>query len=391
MKPLLSIIVPTKDRYKYLIHLINLISKFQNHNLELVLQDNTFDNSEILAFLAEKEFPFIKYAHDSKPIPIVLNADLAVLNSSGKYVCMIGDDDGVTSHILECVKWMDDNEIEALMPSTISYHWPDYINSLASKISGTLMFKPFSKTCMSKDPNVALNEIMQKGFINRGELPLLYHGIVRRDVLDKIFEIGETYFPGPSPDIANGVALSLLVKKYVQLDFPITISGASKTHGGGIRKLKNKVAAIEDVPFLPPNAKENWEKNIPKVWTGETVWPESAIKALRYMKREDLISKVNFEYMLGKFVAFHLPIGKMAISLSKNKAKLVCYFIYFFFLRYRKGFIRIVARRFFNTDGKKIAIKNMENIEQVAAYLISIEPIFTRKSIQIKMLDKNEA
>ena len=49
--PLLSIIIPTKDRYKYLKILISLIDSYNLSELELIIQDNTSDNTEILKFL----------------------------------------------------------------------------------------------------------------------------------------------------------------------------------------------------------------------------------------------------------------------------------------------------------------------------------------------------
>ena len=376
VKPLLSIVVPTKDRYKYLKHLITLIDSFNSKEIELVLQDNTVDNKEILEFLAQKEYSYIKYDHREKQLPIYYNSDLAILNSSGEYICFIGDDDGVTNHIVDCVKWMKKNEIEVVVPETINYKWPDYIDGITGRISGTLSFKPFSNSYQYVNPKTSLEDIMNKGFINRGELPLLYHGIVKRNVLDKIYKIGKTYFPGPSPDIANGVALSLLATKYGRLNFPIVISGASVVHGGGIRKLNNKFTEIKNIPALPKNAEENWEKNIPKVWAGETVWPESAIKALRYMEREDLIKKVNFEYMLATFITFHFSIRSLAIKLSKNKIRLWNYTIIQITSRYYKGAIRLILRKFFNREANKIIIRNINNIEQAAQYLSDLRPKF---------------
>lgn len=377
MEPLLSIVIPTKDRYKYLKHVLSLIDGFKNDAIEIVLQDNTEDNKEIMDFLERAVYKNIKYFHNSKQLPISENCDLAINNSTGEYVCMIGDDDGVTSHIIECVNWMKQNDIDALIPGDVSYHWPDFINSITGDLSATLSYSEFSKEAKITDPMETLRKLMRKGFINRGELPLVYHGIVKREALDKVYRIGETYFPGSSPDIANGVALCFCVKKYVRIDFPVIISGASLTHGGGVRKLKNKAANIADVPFLPRNAKQNWENNIPRVWTGETVWPESAIKALRYMGQEDLIKKINFEYMLATFIVFHLPLFMMAIKLSKNRFKLFWYVVNITLQRYSNGFKRLTMMKLFHlSDGNKV-IRNLNDIEQAVHYLYGIEPIFS--------------
>lgn len=376
-KPLLSIVVPTKDRYKYLKHLIRLIDSFDTPEIELVIQDNTLNNEEIEEFLKNFTSQNICYFHEKKPLSVSENSDLAVLHSSGDFVCFIGDDDGVTSHILDCVKWMSANKIEVLVPSIVGYRWPDYFNGLSGNIAGTCSYKFFTKKVRYKDSQKTLTDIMERGFINRGELPLLYHGIARRDILNKIYQVGNTFFPGSSPDIANGVALSLITKKFVVLDFPIIISGASAHHGGGVKKMKNRAAPIENLPFLPKNAKERWEKNIPKVWAGETVWPESAIKALRYMGREDLIKMVNFEYLLATFIAFHFPLRKLALPLSNDKVKLWKYFFQISSARYFNALKRLIWIKIFNSSDGKILVRKINNIKSAADLMTKLHPTFT--------------
>ena len=109
MNYLLSIVVPTKDRYYYLKYLIELISSFNTSDIELVIQDNTYDNQEILNYLNEYLNPHVKYYHIKEHLSQSENSDKAILNSSGEYVCFIGDDDAVTRHIVDCVKWMKSN------------------------------------------------------------------------------------------------------------------------------------------------------------------------------------------------------------------------------------------------------------------------------------------
>lgn len=48
---LLSVIVPTKNRYEYLKQCITTLASIDNGSIELIIQDNSDDNLEILAFL----------------------------------------------------------------------------------------------------------------------------------------------------------------------------------------------------------------------------------------------------------------------------------------------------------------------------------------------------
>lgn len=369
MSYLLSLVVPTKNRYKYLKHLIQLIDSFNDNNIELVIQDNSDNNEEILNYLKSFNNKNIKYFYCTATLSQSENSDKAILNSTGEYVCYIGDDDGVTKYIVDVVEYMKNKNISILMSNTVNYYWPDYYSGSSLSYSGKLNYKNYSNEITTKSTDYTLNQILNKGFINRGEMPLVYHGIVRRDILDKIYEIGETFFPGPSPDIANAVSISLIERSFKFFDFPFIISGASKHHGGGIRSMKNRSASIDDVPYLPKDAKENWEERIPKVWTGETVWCESAIKALRYMKREDIIEKINFEYMYANFIAFHFPLRKLAYNLSQNKLQLFLNSYRIIVKRYLTGITNLVYLKLFGKIKGSITHKNVQDINKAVELL----------------------
>ena len=319
MGKLLSIVVPTKNRYPFLFKLIELVDSFATDEIELVITDNNDDNTPILEYFKKHgQGEYIIYKHQVGQVSMSENSDRAILNSSGEYVCFIGDDDGVTPYVVDCAKWMKKNNIEIVVPEGISYHWPDFITSIESE-KASLKYEPFTGEMKSIDCKEVLKEIMDRGFVDRGRLPLAYHGIAKRETLNKIYDVCNTFYPGPSPDIANGVALSLVADKYYLVSLPFVISGASATHGGGIRTKKNHAADIDEIPFMPKGTKQKWEKNIPLIWTGSTIWCESAVKALRAMHREDLIEKINFEYFYVYTMAYYPAAKSMAYQLSSNK------------------------------------------------------------------------
>lgn len=379
MKPIISIVVPTKNRYKYLKYLIKLIDSFNSDDIELVIQDNSEDNAEIIVFLNDLNSKVVKYFYSKEKLSMSANADLAILHSTGEYVCFIGDDDGVTSHIISCSHWMEENNIDALSCSLVNYYWSDYPRSLTGNLSNVLIYKDFSCKYELVDPMNALDIVCRNGFQYKGDLPFLYTGIVKRSILDEVFNIGKTYFPGPSPDMASGVSLCFFIKKYVKVDSPIVITGISHMTGGGINRLKGKIASIEDVPFISADVKEKWDKRIPKIWSAEFAWPESGLKALNYVNKNEFEKKVNFEYMLANFIVFHFSYMKIALPFSKNKFNLLCYFILLFVKRYFKGLKSIVSRKLFNKVNGKNIIQNIHSIIEANHYLITVQKEFVMK------------
>lgn len=377
MKPLLSIVVPTKNRYKYLKNLIRLIHSFQSDKIELVIQDNSENNGEIMAFLKENKYSFVVYNYNSSKLSMSANADLAILHSSGLFVCFIGDDDGVTYHIIECVAWMKDHNVDALMSSQTVYYWGDYNKNISGDYSQTLLYKKYSNNLYRKDPLEALQKIIKQGFQTRGDIPLIYTGIVRRTILDRIYDRGGTFFPGPSPDMASGVALCFLVENFIYLDFPIIITGTSKMTGGGILRRKGRISNLQDVPFIDEDVKNKWEARIPPIWAGRFAWPEAGIKALKYMGHEELINKVNYELMLADFILYHFPYWRMGICYSKNKIRL----FYYLFIRLNRRFFRgvknFITKKISGKVNGNIIVYRISNIEEANSYLLKLRPRFT--------------
>lgn len=351
---LLSIVVPTKDRYKYLISLIDLIKSFHTDEIELVIQDNTYDNTPIKGFLSNLDYPHCKYFHESSSLPMAINSDHAILHSTGEYVCFIGDDDGVTIDIIDCVKYMRASGIEALRSSDASYWWPEVGEGRFLKMGGRVSYAKLSSRIKSLNSYQTLIDLLKKGFVNRGQLPLVYHGIVARKVLDVIYRIGGTYFPGSSPDISNGVALSIVDPKYVLYNKIVVFSGASKYHGGGVYLSGKKHPELSDIKWLMPQAVENWDERLPKVGEGEPIWCDSAIKALRYMGKENLEEKINFEYLYLKFALSHKDLFFISLNLTKNKMLFCIKFFIGLIIRYYNGVIELLW-------GKMNKIPNMES------------------------------
>jgi len=111
---LLSIIIPTKDRYHYLKECITTVLSVNTDDFELIIQDNTADNSEIRDFCEAIRDSRLKYFHYYEPLSVVDNLNKAIENSCGRYVCFIGDDDSISSSLIDAVCYIDRHDIDCL-------------------------------------------------------------------------------------------------------------------------------------------------------------------------------------------------------------------------------------------------------------------------------------
>lgn len=305
MKPLLSIVVPTKNRYNCLKILIELFLKVHtSKDIELVISDNSDDNSEILEFLKEKNDGRIVYVYTKESISVVENSDKAILNSSGEYVNMIGDDDGNQREIIDVVRFMKTEGIESLNCKRCQYRWPGFKSAYFNS-SASILLEKFNGKIEKINLPKEFNSVISKGAcVSYQKLPCVYNGIIRRDILDNIYNRTGTFFPGPSPDMSNAIALSQIVKNHVWLDYPISWAGKNSNSAAGLGALHKHSNHIENVPWLPKDAAQKWDSRLPKYWTVATVWAESAIKALESMGNDKLSSEFNVSYVYGCYLAY---------------------------------------------------------------------------------------
>lgn len=367
--PLLSIVVPTKDRYFYLKKLIQLIDSFHfADEVEMVIQDNTADNHEIIEFLRDERFDFIVYDHHVEQLPVSVNSDRAVLNSSGEYICFIGDDDGVTKYILDGVRWMKANGIEAAKPAEVHYLWPDAINATNVSEAAVVKYRKFTGSVKYLSAYDELLRTLKEGIPDRGNMPLAYHGIVSRKVMDKVYSSCGTYFPGNSPDIANAVALSLAVNKFAYVNLPWAIYGSCVSKGGGERLPgRSFPPKISDIAHWPKDAEEKWYPKIPRVAIWVTIWPESAISALKKMGREDLIKYFRIYKLYARFILFYPKLSSYVFEVCQNKLRLKLAYSYMVLHKYTSALLRRIS--WFAGINKPYKITNVETINKAAHVL----------------------
>lgn len=367
-KPLLSVVVPTKDRYKYLKHLIKLIQSYNSDEWEIVVQDNTDDNTEIVEFLKVLNYPGCKYFHEKGQLPMTTNADKAILHSEGEYVCFLGDDDGVCPNAIEYCKLMKEKGYEALRSNLGHYYWPDALSAYENR-GGQLIQKEKSNKMEMLSTKEVLEDVIKRGFIDRGNLPTVYHGIASRKILNRIYEKCNTFFPGQSPDISNGIAMSLVIDSFLMVDDIVTISGASKFHGGATIGNFRRYPQISDMVWFRPGAEEIWDKRLPRIAVGSIIWAESSIETMKNMGREDLVEKIDFETIYKFFVVYHYPVRKLAYPLTKRPLWLKIYAKYGFIERAWNAGVRMVKAKMGVKEKGVMRVSDINDITECVNYL----------------------
>lgn len=307
MIPLLSIVIPTKNRYSTLMNLVEKLLDWGGSDYEVIVQDNSDDNTLIQNFLQKHSNDCkLKYFYNSKHVTVCQNAEDAINNSSGEYVCFLGDDDGIIKQSLDIVKWMKNNDVDSLNCKQGAYCWPEFRYKNHGKrksLAGMLIYHSHNGDLFSQDAVKGLDSLLENGCLSINGITRLYHGIVSRQCLNQLKQKAGTYFPGAIADMSSAVGLVFFAKKHYYLNFPLIISGASGASYAGKSGKKNNQTLFVHQPWFAKETIEKWSDQLPKRIVGQTVWPESAMKALEKVGQGHLISKINFPIIYAEYLS----------------------------------------------------------------------------------------
>ena len=348
MSYLLSIIIPTKNRFQYCVHAIESCFALGD-DVQIVIQDNS-DNSNEKAITGLNKQGNIKYNYHPGILSFVDNFSEGIQISDGQYVCMIGDDDAVLPNIVNAVKFMIKNDCDALLPSlTNVYIWPSDNSFIKNGKNGYLCLELCKKNKQKiVNPSKELRKLMKKAGQGYQELgiPRIYHGIVKRNCLEMLKEKTGHYFGGLTPDIYNAVGLSHFCKKVIRVSFPITVSGICPTSGSANSATGKHTGRLEDAPHFVGHKNYVWNNKVPEIYSVESIWAETVLKALEETKDDSNYNLFNVckldTLCLSKYPQFKSEI----ISHAKKENISICV------LKIKKTFVPL--NNFLNRIFKKI-------------------------------------
>lgn len=358
---ILSIVIPTRNRYETLTPLLESICLFNNKNFEVIIHDNSDNNDNFLNYFEKHcNDSRFQYYHVQNSLSAIENCDLAVSKSCAEFVIFIGDDDGVSHRIFEFCEYMLIKNIDSAMFNTSLYSWPnlDYKIKINSKLKGKLFIPDFKSSLEVIDVEKEYKKVLYHAAQSLFKLPRLYHGIIRKDVLEKMFLNLGTYFPGPVPDMSNAVALTKFVNLHVYLDIPLVISGHSKKSMSGKNVNRKHQGELTDEMSLPKNTKEIWDKRIPIFWSAPTIWAMAFFDASKRIGKEEMLKYFKY-YKLYSTCFVYTDIkyfSKIFNSINNSFSRLDFFVMFFniFFFALKLYFMRIriyLRKKIFKNKG----------------------------------------
>ena len=366
----LSVIIPTKDRQKYCIAAIKQILQLNLQDIEIIVQDNSNVDSlrnDIASLCASN----IIYNYHPGTLSFVDNFSEPLSFSHGEYVCMIGDDDGLLPNIEKIIDFSIENGIDSIIPSLdIVYFWPSETPLRANGEHG-YMYASW-KRCNYKyvSPKEGLLSLMKRGGQGYQDMniPRVYHGIVKRSKIDEVKNITGKYFDGLTPDIYMAVALSLVCRKVIRLNFPVTISGICPRSGSSDSATGKHTGELKDAPHFKGHASYTWDPKAPYIYSVESIWAETVLHALHNFKREDLYAVFSVRYLdsmcYGMYPQFRDRILNHASQYGISKCSLLLTFKMWQIKKYIKLRVKGLVMRTIKRSERAKTFMNVNNIQQ---------------------------
>jgi glycosyltransferase involved in cell wall biosynthesis len=378
--PLLSIVVPTHNRSKYAYFCISTILKMNDERFELIVSDTSTDTE--LFNLLNIEFnplikhPQLKYFRPETRLDMTGNHNFVVSKAQGEYICLIGDDDCITIDALNAAEWAYNNNIEIIAPKVMAnYVWPDFKSIVFNNAHSSRLYLTRKLGEIKKiDTKIAINSFLYNAGQGTDGLPKIYHGLVKKTVLDKINISTGNYFFGSSPDVSGAVALSLTANSFLEVSFPLTIPGASGGSNTGRSALNQHKGELKNENQAISFKKSEWSNLVPHFFSVETVWAHAAIETINKFDKKYL-NQFNFGKLIAlcqiKHPEFNYEINESILNIIKLKKTNLIKFKFNIFLNksvyYFQRIQYIIKRGLIPTAaGGRKYIGNIDNIE--AAY-----------------------
>lgn len=310
MNILLSVVIPTHNRARYAIHAIASLLAIPSAELEIVVSDTSTDG-ELWAQLTAHSKHFLndhrlKYFRPSGKLDMTGNHNAAIEAATGEYVCLIGDDDTVTADALLAAAWARDRGIELIAPKVVAnYVWPDFRSRfLGAGHASRLYFAKHVGGAVMQDSAAALERALRNAAQGTDGMPKIYHGIVKRSVLERIRELSGAYFHGSSPDVSGAIGLALCSKNFVEVDYPLTIPGASGGSNTGRSAMNTHKGKLSQESQTKDFEAGGWSQGVPRFFSVETVWAHAALETIRRIAPHQ-VAAFNFARLIAVCRVLH--------------------------------------------------------------------------------------
>lgn len=305
--PLLSIIIPTQNRSTQCIAAVETILAFP-HDFELIIFDSGTGDA-LGTLLQQVEDSRLHYVRATAPMNMTQCFEAAIVQGTGRFVCMVGDDDAVTPALFE---WTDKAVADGLSSVTVDpayyvlYNWPDIRSVYFGSAASGKLFTRLGNTAHVRTLDAAelVGDFLAGSGQGCGVLPRVYHGLIARDVLNQMKSRFGRCFDGVSPDVSFSYFAALCSTRHCIINTPLTISGTSAVSNAGRSAMMQHKGDLWSDSHMLNYQGEPWPREVPEFFSVETVWGQATLSAVKCADPSDF-HRFNFPHFYALLLLRH--------------------------------------------------------------------------------------
>ena len=231
--PRYSVLLPTRNRLEYLRGAVESVRRQDYDDYEIIISDNASEQP-IEEFVQSLGDPRVRYLRSDEFLPVTKNWNRALDASTGEYVIMLGDDDGLMAGYFARMDALIErfDSPELIHTNGYLYAWPGAVQGSPAGYTATWTYDLFHR----RDPYVLDREVARRivaltfdfvvGFGWNMQLSL-----VRRSLVDEMKRHGD-FYQSPYPDYYATNALVMKSKRTVVCPDPVITVGITPASFG---------------------------------------------------------------------------------------------------------------------------------------------------------------
>ncbi len=255
-----SVLLPTKNRLDLLRYAVDTVRRQSYADVEIVISDNCSED-DIAGFAASLGDPRVKYVRSPKPIPVTENWNLALEHSTGDYVVMLGDDDGLLKGYLETAAALIEQHgrPDLVLTDALLYAYPGVMPGHPKGFLQVGYGRFFEGV---KEPYLLDRGVAREAVDAALDFRLTFqfnmqYSIVSRRLVERLREHGP-YFQSPYPDFYASNANLLLAERILVVPRPMVCIGISPKSFGWYYYNQRQEEGAQFLANMMPG--EIWER-----------------------------------------------------------------------------------------------------------------------------------
>jgi glycosyltransferase involved in cell wall biosynthesis len=234
-RPILSILIPTRNRANYLRYAIKSALEIPSSDIEIIVSENySQDNSwDVCKEFADSR---LVIGRPGRPLAMHLNWEYLLNQASGEWVYFLGDDDAMMPHVAEYLRYISEKypACEALVTPRAYYFW-------RGDSRGQIVSAYFDDSEFWVDSKAFLKRLLD-GEDNYLNGPQFYAGgYHRRSLIRRVLAIQNgVYFKSVTPDAYSAAMGCIHTASYLRVGMPCSWVGTSDFRANSLGSSKDR-------------------------------------------------------------------------------------------------------------------------------------------------------